>query len=401
MLAIRAERAFDGEQTIRGGALVLTDGGRIVGIEPGTAPLPEGWPVIEVSGATLLPGLIDIHVHLCGDSQHGALERLPGHSHAELHQVIEQALRQQLAAGVTTVRDLGDRRWAALEWRNRAAGNGGLPYPTIVASGPPITSPGGHCWHMGGQAKGAQQLRQAVRERAERRVDVVKVMASGGNTTPGTDVMACQFTLQELRLVVEEAHRHGLPVTAHAHGLPAVEQAVTAGVDGIEHGSCLTPTGIRQPDRLLEGLAARQTAVCPTVGWAPGVAPAIAPAVLARMAQAGITLEAFRAAVARAHRVGVRLVAGSDAGIAAVKPHGVLPETVVALVEAGIPAVQALASATSRAAQACGLGDRKGRLRPGYDADLLLVDGDPLVDIGVLRRVAGVMLRGAMANLGQ
>lgn len=260
MLAIRAERAFDGEQTIRGGALVLTDGGRIVGIEPGTAPLPEGWPVIEVSGATLLPGLIDIHVHLCGDSQHGALERLPGHSHAELHQVIEQALRQQLAAGVTTVRDLGDRRWAALEWRNRAAGNGGLPYPTIVASGPPITSPGGHCWHMGGQAKGAQQLRQAVRERAERRVDVVKVMASGGNTTPGTDVMACQFTLQELRLVVEEAHRHGLPVTAHAHGLPAVEQAVTAGVDGIEHGSCLTPTGIRQPDRLLEGLAARQTA---------------------------------------------------------------------------------------------------------------------------------------------
>jgi imidazolonepropionase-like amidohydrolase len=119
------------------------------------------------------------------------------------------------------------------------------------------------------------------------------------------------------------------------------------------------------------------------------------------MAQAGITLEAFRAAVARAHRVGVRLVAGSDAGIAAVKPHGVLPETVVALVEAGIPAVQALASATSRAAQACGLGDRKGRLRPGYDADLLLVDGDPLVDIGVLRRVAGVMLRGAMANLGQ
>jgi imidazolonepropionase-like amidohydrolase len=402
VLAIRAERAFDGEQAIPGGALVLTDSGRIVGIEPGSAPLPEGCPVIEVPGATLLPGLIDTHVHLCGDSRDGALQRLPDHSDADLDRVIEQALRQQLAAGVTTVRDLGDRRWAVLEWRDRrAAGNGRPPCPTIVASGPPITSPGGHCWHMGGQAKGHAQLRQAVRERAEREVDVVKVMASGGNTTPGTDVMACQFALEELRVVVEEAHRHGLPVTAHAHGLPAVEQAVAAGVDGIEHGSCLTPTGIQQPQRLLEALAARQTVVCPTLGWAPGVAPAIPPAILARMAQAGITLEGFRAAVGRLHRAGIRLVAGSDAGIAAVKPHGVLPETLVALVEAGVPATDALASATSRAAQACGLGDRKGRLRAGYDADLLLVDGDPLANIGALRRVAGVLLRGAMADAAQ
>jgi imidazolonepropionase-like amidohydrolase len=155
VLAIRAQRAFDGEQAIAGGALVLTDGGRIVGIEPGSAPLPDGWPVVEVPGATLLPGLIDMHVHLCGDGHDGALERLPDHSDADLDDVIEQALRRQLAAGVTTVRDLGDRRWAALEWRDRvAAGNGGLPYPTIVASGPPITSPGGHCWHMAVKPRG-------------------------------------------------------------------------------------------------------------------------------------------------------------------------------------------------------------------------------------------------------
>jgi imidazolonepropionase-like amidohydrolase len=383
-----------------------------------------------------------MHVHLCGDSQDGALERLPGLNDAELAGVIERALRRQLAAGVTTVRDLGDRRWAVLEWRDRlgsrssspvrgdcvaagggaqataphersgaacgagymtgspAAANGGLPYPTIVASGPPITSPAGHCWHMGGEAKGADQLRRAVRERAERRVDVVKVMASGGNTTPGTDILACQFTLDELQVVVEEAHALGLPVTAHAHGLPAVEQAMAAGVDGIEHCSCLTPTGIQQPVRLLEGLAARQVAVCPTLGWAPEVQLAMPPAIAARMAQAGITLETIRAAVSRVHRAGVPLVAGSDAGIAPAKPHGVLPEWVVALVAAGVPAAEALASATSRAARACGLGDRKGRLRIGYDADLLLVDGDPMADAGALRRVAGVMLRGAMAELG-
>jgi imidazolonepropionase-like amidohydrolase len=397
MLAVRAERAFDGDCAIPGGALVLVDGGQIVGVEPGSAAHPQGWPVVEVPGATLLPGLIDAHVHLCGDSRDGALERLPGHSDAELDQVIERALGQQLAAGVTTVRDLGDRRWAALEWRNRPAGNGGLPYPTIVASGPPITSPGGHCWHMGGQAQGPAQLRQAVRERAERRVDVIKIMASGGNTTPGTDIMACQFSLEELRVVVEEAHRHNLPVTAHAHGLPAVERAAAAGVDGIEHGSCLTPTGIQQPDRLLETLASRQTVVCPTVGWAPGVPLTAPPAMVARMAQAGITLDAFRAAIARSHGAGVGLVAGSDAGIAPTKPHGVLPETLVALVEAGVPATEALAMATSKAAKACGLGHRKGRLRAGYDADLLLVDGDPLADIGALRQTSKVILHGRTA----
>jgi imidazolonepropionase-like amidohydrolase len=399
VLAIRAQRAFDGERAVPGGALVLTSRGRIVGIEPASARLPDGWPLVEVPGATLLPGLVDAHVHLCGDGRDAALERLPGCSDADLAGVIEQALRQQLAAGVTTVRDLGDRRWAVLEWREwLAAGDGGPSYPTIVAAGPPITSPGGHCWHMGGEAQGAGQLRQAVQERAERHVDVVKVVASGGHTTPGTDVLACQFTPEELRVVVEEAHRRGLPVTAHAHGLPAVEPAVAAGVDGIEHCSCLTPAGIRQPDRLLEELAARRIVVCPTLGWAPGVSLAIPPAMAARMAQAGITLEAFRAAVGRLHRAGVRLVAGSDAGIAPAKAHGVLPEWVVALVAAGVPAADALASATSGAALACGLGDRKGRLRAGYDADLLLVDGDPLADAGALRRVVGVMLRGTMAD---
>jgi imidazolonepropionase-like amidohydrolase len=398
VLAIRAERAFDGEQAIPGGALVFVDGGRIVGVGPGSAPLPDGWPVVELPGATLLPGLIDAHVHLCGDSGNGALERLPGYSDAELDRVIAQALRRQLAAGVTTVRDLGDRRWAVIEWRDRlAAGEVDFPCPAIVASGPPITSPGGHCWHMGGEATGPAQLRQAVRERAERQVDVVKVMISGGNTTPGTDVMACQFTPDELRVAVEEAHALGLPVTAHAHGLPAVEQAA-AGVDGIEHGTCLTPSGIQQPDRLLAAVAAHQIAVCPTLGRVPGVAPP--PATLARLARAGITPESLRAAAGRAYRAGVRLVAGSDAGIGPAKPHGVLPEGVVALVEADVPAAAALASATSVAAQACGLGDRKGRVRAGYDADLLLVGGDPLTDVGALRHLAGVVVRGVMVDVG-
>src|SRR6266498_751333 len=302
MLAVRAGRAFDGERAIPGGALVLTDGGRIVGIEPGSADPPDGWSLVELPGATLLPGLIDTHVHLCGDSRMGALDRLPGYSDQELTGVIEQALAAQLAAGVTSVRDLGDRRWSALGWRDRMAADGVTGSPTIVASGPPITSPAGHCWQMGGEAHDAEELRKAVRERADRRADIVKVMASGGATTPGTDVLACQFQLDELRLVVEEAHALGLPVTAHAHGLPAVRQAISAGVDGIEHCSCLTASGMEVSDELLEALAARQIQVCPTLGKTGDAAPP--PALAEIIARSGMTWEARLAVVGRMHRPG-------------------------------------------------------------------------------------------------
>ena len=185
-LAIRADRAFCGREMIPGGALVLCAGGQIAGIEPGTAPAPDGWPVAEFPGATVLPGMIDCHVHLCGDSRNGALDRLAGHSDDELGQVIGAALRAQLRAGVTTVRDLGDRRWAVLDWRQRAAtAQAGFPSPAIVASGPPITTPGGHCWYMGGEAGRPGELRAAVRERADRGADIIKIMASGGAMTAG------------------------------------------------------------------------------------------------------------------------------------------------------------------------------------------------------------------------
>lgn len=209
---------------------MLVDGARIVGVEPGTAPTPDGCDVLEFPTGTVLPGLIDAHVHLCADSRDGALDRLPDHDEAALRDVIETALRTHLARGVTTVRDLGDRRFAVLEWRASSAD--GSPWPTIVAAGPPITSVAGHCWNMGGEASGVTELRLAVRQRAERGADVVKVMASGGFSTPSTEVLRCQFDADEMRAVVDEAHAQGLPVTAHAHGRPAAQQAIAAGVDG-------------------------------------------------------------------------------------------------------------------------------------------------------------------------
>ena len=411
MRGYRAPRAFDGERVLPGGALVLVEDQKIVGVEPASAAAPDGCEVTELAG-TLLPGLIDTHVHLCGDSGLRALDQIPELSADELQKVIATAEQQHLRAGVTAVRDLGDHRWAVLDRigsgivsagvgsggiGSAGTGSAGVGYggirPTVVASGPPITSPGGHCWSMGGEAASEDDLLRAVRERAERGAAVVKIMASGGVMTPDTDMLAGQFTFTQLRAVVEEAHRLALPVTAHAHALPAVEASAAAGVDGIEHCSCLTAGGSRRPPRLLARLVASGTYICPTLGRVPGVAPP--PRVQATLEAVHATYEQHLPHVAALRDAGMILLAGTDAGIGPSKRHGLVPMAIADLVAAcGMAPADALASATSVAARACGLEHRAGRLAPGLQADLLAVDGDALTDVTVLQRSRLVLVRG-------
>jgi imidazolonepropionase-like amidohydrolase len=380
----RADTAFDGQRWLPGGALVLVDDGVIVGVEPASRA-PEDCPVTD--GATLLPGLIDTHVHLCGDSSPRALDQLDELSPDRIQAVIAAAEGQHLRAGVTTVRDLGDHRWAVVE-RSRTGGDG----PTVVASGPPLTIPGGHCASMGGVATGPDALRAAVRERAVRGAGVVKIMASGGVLTSDTDVLACQFSLEDMRTVVDEAHANGMPVTAHAHGLPAVERAIESGVDGIEHCSCLTRDGARLPPPLAERLVDAGILVCPTLGRVAGVGPP--PAVQARLAAVGMRYEDHLVHVADMQKAGVPLLAGTDAGIGPTKRHGLVPMAVVDLVACGASVTEALASATGTAARAIGVQERTGRLAVGLAADLLLVDGDPRDDVTALQRPRTVVSRG-------
>ncbi len=384
--ALRAARLFDGA-TCADDPLVLVEDGRITEVRTGRdAPVPPDAELVDLPGATLLPGLVDTHVHLAFDAGRDPVGALAGRDPDALLDAMAAAAAAQLRAGVTTVRDLGDRDFAALALRSSGRG----PLPTIVAAGPPITSPGGHCHFLGGAASGTAGVRDAVRAHAERGVDVIKVMASGGLMTPGTDAAGGQFSPAELRAVVTEAHRHGLPVTAHAHALDAVADAVAAGVDGVEHCSFLTADGVRVPDGLVDELVRRRVAVGSTLGLAPCGVPHAPPPQLAAV------LPDLRAAHARLVAAGAVVVVGTDAGIAPPKPHGVLPHGIAELAALGAGPLGALRAATSVAAQVCGVGDRKGRVAPGYDADLLAVVGDPVADLGALLTPVAVLRAGEL-----
>ena len=302
--------------------------------------------------------------------------------------MIETALSEQLAAGVTTVRDLGDRRYAVVDWRDRHRDDRALP--TVLGSGPPLTVPDGHCADWGEVAQGERALRSAVREHAGRGVDIVKIMASGGVNTPGADPARAQFSVAEIRAVVAEAHAADLQVTAHAHAAEGVRNALAAGVDALEHATFITDAGVEVDDRLVATMAESAIPVCPTLGVAPGVIPP--PAVAELLRKIGVTDGARAQVIGGMHRAGVRIVSGSDGGINLGKRHGILPESMIALADGGVSTTDVLASATSIAAAACGVGDRKGRVAAGYDADLLLVDGDPVADLALLRNVAAIYL---------
>jgi imidazolonepropionase-like amidohydrolase len=398
MRAIRASHAFDGTRFLPGGATVLVDADRIVGVETGRADLPDGVEVTEYAG-TVLPGLVDCHTHLVADATFGGLERAGAMPDEALDRVIADSLRAHAVAGVTTVRDLGDRDYRTLAVRERP----GLP--RVVASGPPITTPGGHCHFLGGAVDG--DLRAAVAEHAEHGVDVIKVMASGGFATPGTDQLGAQFTVAELAALVDQAHAAGHPVVAHAHSLLGMQNALAAGVDGIEHFTGLTSEGPQIDDELLDEVARRGVYVDLTMGNDRSVhalMPAPPPPVAALMARLGVTsFDAFylsRIGVfSRLREHGVAVVTGVDSGMGLAKRHGNAWRTVGELVEGGYPVAEALAAATSVAAEACGLAGETGRLAEGYAADLLVLDGDLAQDPALLSAPQEVLVRGTPVDL--
>lgn len=396
MFALRADHAFDGTRFVPGGATVLVEGERIVGVEAGGFPLPEDCPVSSYAG-TLLPGLVDAHVHLVSSGAVGALEAVGAQSPEEIDAQIERSLAAQAAHGVTTVRDLGDRDYRTLAFRDRRAPGS----PRILSAGPPITTPQGHCHFLGCTAATPEELRRAVAEHRDRGVDVVKVMASGGFLTPGTDMLGAQYAVRELRVVVEAAHEAGLQVLAHAHSLRGTEVAIDAGVDGIEHFTGVSEEGPAIPDAVLERVAQKAILVDPTMGSDLAMVELLPPPppqigeLMERFGMDRKTVFTSRFELVRRMRAhGIRVVPGVDAGAMPLKAHGNAWLAVGDLVRSGYPVAEALAAGTSGAADACGVGDVTGRLAAGYDADLLVVDGDLASDPAALGRPVAVLTRG-------
>jgi imidazolonepropionase-like amidohydrolase len=378
---LRAARVFDGRE--------LTDRPTVVEIEDGeiraVRPAEGVAEATDLGDVTLLPGLIDAHVHLAfaGSDEAGyGLPREPG----ELAERVAANAERVLDAGITAVRDLGDQDGVVLA----AAAAGRLPI-AVAASGPPLTTPTGHCAALWSALDLPADPAAAVPELAARGARVIKVMATGGAGTPGSDPVRAQFDLATMRRIVTAAHAAGLPVTAHAHGRDGVAIAVQAGVDGLEHAKFWTAGGIGADPAVIDTIAARGILVCPTLGALPGSAPP-PPAVAGRAAESA-------AVVLRMHRAGVPLVSGSDAGITAAKGFDVLPFSIQALAATGVDAVTALRSATSLAAAACRFAG-KGELRPGADADLLAVAGDPVRDLAALREVTSVWVGGRQVRAG-
>ena len=378
---------------------MLVDDDRIAGVEPFGFAVPDGVEVATYDG-TVMPGLVDAHVHLVADGVPGSLEAAPTLSDDDLAAMVTRTLAHQASAGVTTVRDLGDTRYVTLGFRDALAPG----VPRIVAAGPPFTTTEGHCHYLGGVAEGPDAIRAAMAEHLARGVDVVKVMASGGMLTPGSDQLGVQFSPPDLSLVVSLGHEAGLPVLAHAHSQRGAWHALAADVDGIEHFTCLTEEGMRTTPELLDAVAAAGVTVNQTIGWDRSkidlarMPPALR-LLVERMRLNPDEMVAARAEQARLLRAhGVTLVSGVDSGVSPPKQHGNVWRCVVELVDAGFPVAEALATATSVAADECRLGDVTGRLRAGLSADLLVVDGDVRVDASSLRRPLAVLVRGTAVS---
>ncbi|MGB8941681.1 MAG: amidohydrolase family protein [Streptomyces sp.] len=386
--AIRTGNLFDGEHT-HGPSTVLFSGSTVQDVMPGHGQLPTHIAVSDYGpGSCLLPGLIDPHTHLCLNASSDPFAHLERSDDATVFSESQQAASRALRAGITTVRDLGDRSFLSLALRR--LGDDAVQMPEILTAGPPLTSVGGHCHSMGGAAEGQDALRAGVRERSQHGCHTVKVMASGGVLTSGSQPFQPQFTLAELQSVVAESRQHGLIAAAHAHDDRSILMAVRAGFDSVEHADFFTSDGVAPNPATIAALAEHGTYACMTLGALPGAPPL--PDFISHR------LPAITALTGLMHQEGVPLLAGSDAGIGPYKPHDVLPHTLAAFVAAGIQPAHALHIATMRAASALQLMPRRGHIAPGAHADLLAVAGDPTQDIGALHNVLAVYRGGLLVH---
>jgi imidazolonepropionase-like amidohydrolase len=371
--------------TIPDASVVTDDEGLIAWVGP-TRDIPPSFAEasrVRVDG-TIMPGLVDTHVHLGFDGGPHPVERMMAESDAEQLVLMLRSARELLSAGVTTARDLGARGYLDVVVRD-AIVRGDARGPRLVVSGAPLTPTGGHCWFMGGEADGAYELRKAVRRHHEHGVDSIKIMSTGGFMTKGSAPWFAQYSQDELALAVTDAHRLGKKTVAHAHGIDGIRNAVRGGIDALEHCTFVAADGSLSFDpQVADEIAASGVYVSFTLN------------VLAwQMLRtgAGGFVEHFATVVRELRSRGVRIVTGTDAGIDRA-PHHAYAAGLEVLAAVGLPVDEVLHAATVVSAESMGLDDQIGALRPGLSADLIGVAGDPATDLTSLRRPTLVVAGG-------
>ena len=399
---IRAGRLVD----VRAGRVltdqaILIEGDRIREVGSAQAIMsraPAGTETIDLSNATVLPGLIDAHTHLTGNPEQIGYASLGISIPREALYGARNA-RRTLEAGFTTVRNVGASGYTDVALRD-AIDAGDIPGPRMDVSGPAIGVTGGHCdenllppqfnYRADGVADGVPAVMQKTREVVKYGASVIKICATGGVLSKGDSPGAEQFSDEEIRAIVTEAHRLGRKVAAHAHGASGIKQAVLAGVDSIEHGSFINDEDIRL-------MKERGTYLVPTsylADWFMENAQKLnVPQFIMEKAKA--VMPVARQNVSRAFKAGVKVAFGTDA---AVYPHGLNAREFAIMVKLGLTPMQAIQAATVNAADLLGWSDRVGAIEPGRFADIIAVSGNPVNDVTELERVRFVMKGGIVVK---
>lgn len=375
--------------------VVEISGDRIVSVTAGGV-VPDGAEVIDLGDATILPGLADMHAHLTFYGTDFGYEML---AISKTDQAIRGVVnaRKMLLAGFTAARNLGASGFSDVSLRN-AIDDGRILGPRLQVSGPALSSTGGHCDNnylpsdydvsAEGVADGPWAVRKQVRENRKYGADVIKICATGGVLSKGTDPGARQYTLEELQAIVDEAHTLGMQVAAHAHGTEGILFAIRAGVDSIEHSSLIDDEGLKLAKR--NGTFLSINAYTPIYMVANGEAMGILPESLEKARNlADKRLRNYRTAI----EAGATIVYGTDSST---YPHGDYAKQFSVYVDLGMSPMEAIQTATTVAAESLGWVGDTGAVAPGYFADIIAVDGNPLEDVSVLENVTFVMKGGGI-----